>query len=134
MFVTVLRLLRHLRRTGGQLVGYNLKEENNWSMDIADVKKNVDDARARGIAVRALVFINPGAAPPPLMPACLLYSLAFSLEIRSTMLLCRLAYVADNASLIRGMLRCSFAAAATFSNAVQCWQATRRGSASHMTT
>ncbi|BDA47935.1 Alanine aminotransferase 2 [Coccomyxa sp. Obi] len=45
---------------GGQLVGYNLREENNWSMDIADVKKRVDDARAKGIAVRALVFINPG--------------------------------------------------------------------------
>ncbi|KAK9907475.1 hypothetical protein WJX75_004386 [Coccomyxa subellipsoidea] len=45
---------------GGQLVGYNLKEETGWSMDIADVKKRVADARAKGIAVRALVFINPG--------------------------------------------------------------------------
>lgn len=55
-------------------MGYNLREENNWSMDIADVKKRVDDARAKGIAVRALVFINPGAASPSLMCAgCLAF-------------------------------------------------------------
>ena len=54
---------------GGELVGYNLKEETGWSMDIADVKKRVNDARAKGIAVRALVFINPGAVCTPLMAA-----------------------------------------------------------------
>jgi hypothetical protein len=29
-------------------------------MDIESVRQQVADARARGIAVRALVFINPG--------------------------------------------------------------------------
>ncbi len=57
-------------------MGYNLKEETGWSMDIADVKKSVDDARARGIAVRALVFINPGAALRPLLRClCMLATL-----------------------------------------------------------
>jgi hypothetical protein len=42
------------------LLGYYLKEETGWSMEIAEVKKVVNDARSRGIAVRALVFINPG--------------------------------------------------------------------------
>lgn len=47
---------------GGQLLGYYLKEESGWSMDIAEVRKQVQAARDRGIAVRAVVFINPGAA------------------------------------------------------------------------
>ena len=49
-------------RAGGQLLGYYLKEESGWSMDIAEVRKQVQAARDRGIAVRAVVFINPGAA------------------------------------------------------------------------
>ena len=49
-------------RAGGQLLGYYLKEESGWSMDIAEVRKQVQAARDRGIAVRAVVFINPGGA------------------------------------------------------------------------
>ena len=48
---------------GGQLLGYYLTEETGWSMDIESVRKQVQDARSRGIAVRALVFINPGRGP-----------------------------------------------------------------------
>ena len=73
-------------------MGYNLKEETGWSMDIADVKKRVADARAKGIAVRALVFINPGAAwtfliaaPTPLnMRISTHFSCSFALEQKSS--------------------------------------------------
>lgn len=45
---------------GGRLLGYYLREDSNWSMDIPSVKRQVAKARADGIAVRGLVFINPG--------------------------------------------------------------------------
>ena len=45
---------------GGKLLGYYLREDNNWSMDIPSVKRQVAQARAEGVAVRGLVFINPG--------------------------------------------------------------------------
>ena len=48
---------------GGRLLGYYLKEDSNWSMDIPSVKRQVAEARAQGIAVRGLVFINPGMHP-----------------------------------------------------------------------
>jgi len=45
---------------GGTLIPYGLDEENSWSMDLGKMKKAVDDARAKGQNVRAMVFINPG--------------------------------------------------------------------------
>lgn len=45
---------------GGTLVPYYLDEENEWSMNIPDLQKSIDEARAKGKCVRALVFINPG--------------------------------------------------------------------------
>lgn len=45
---------------GGTLVPYYLTEENNWSMEVAELESAVASARRKGITVRALVFINPG--------------------------------------------------------------------------
>jgi glutamate--glyoxylate aminotransferase len=45
---------------GGELVPYYLDEENGWALDIAEMKRSLATARAKGICVRALVFINPG--------------------------------------------------------------------------
>lgn len=45
---------------GGALVPYYLNESTGWGLEISDVKKQLEDARSRGIDVRALVVINPG--------------------------------------------------------------------------
>eukprot|EP00884_Botryococcus_braunii_P023360 jgi/Botrbrau1/9708/Bobra.0388s0003.1 len=45
---------------GGQLIGYQLDEKAGWGMDMGSMKEAVEAARARGTAVRAIVFINPG--------------------------------------------------------------------------
>lgn len=45
---------------GGQLVPYYLDEDNGWSLDIGELQRSLDVARAEGIICRALVFINPG--------------------------------------------------------------------------
>jgi len=45
---------------GGQLVPYYLDEDNNWSLNISELEKSISEARAKGVCVRALVFINPG--------------------------------------------------------------------------
>uniref|UniRef100_A0A452XY43 Aminotransferase class I/classII large domain-containing protein n=1 Tax=Aegilops tauschii subsp. strangulata TaxID=200361 RepID=A0A452XY43_AEGTS len=45
---------------GGSLVPYYLNESTGWGLEISDVKKQLEDARSRGIDVRALVVINPG--------------------------------------------------------------------------
>jgi glutamate--glyoxylate aminotransferase len=45
---------------GGQLVPYYLDEDNGWSMDVTELQRSIDAARAQGITVRAMVFINPG--------------------------------------------------------------------------
>lgn len=41
-------------------VRYYLNSEEDWSVDVKDMAKQVDDARAQGIDVRACVVINPG--------------------------------------------------------------------------
>jgi glutamate--glyoxylate aminotransferase len=48
------------RFPGGTLVPYYLNEENNWGLDMAGLAEAVRSARANGIAVRGMVFINPG--------------------------------------------------------------------------
>jgi aspartate/methionine/tyrosine aminotransferase len=45
---------------GGRIVGYELDEEHNWSLNVAELDRRVADARAQGVAVRAMVIINPG--------------------------------------------------------------------------
>lgn len=45
---------------GGQLVPYYLNEEKGWALDIVALQQSIDSARAKGVEVRALVFINPG--------------------------------------------------------------------------
>lgn len=49
-----------IKQYGGQLVPYELDEARGWGMDVADLKSRAAAARASGVAVRALVFINPG--------------------------------------------------------------------------
>ncbi|KAG7586779.1 Pyridoxal phosphate-dependent transferase [Arabidopsis thaliana x Arabidopsis arenosa] len=45
---------------GGSLVPYYLDEATGWGLEISDLKKQLEEARSKGIAVRALVVINPG--------------------------------------------------------------------------
>ncbi|CAM0957019.1 unnamed protein product [Alopecurus aequalis] len=45
---------------GGALVPYYLNESTGWGLEISFVKKQLEDARSKGINVRALVVINPG--------------------------------------------------------------------------
>ncbi|KAK6914620.1 Aminotransferase, class I/classII [Dillenia turbinata] len=45
---------------GGTLVPYYLDEVAGWGLEISDLKKQVEDARSKGITIRALVVINPG--------------------------------------------------------------------------
>lgn len=45
---------------GATLVPYYLDESRGWRVNISDLKKQLDGARAKGIAVRGLVVVNPG--------------------------------------------------------------------------
>ena len=45
---------------GGTGIGYYLDEERCWSLDIDELQRAVDEGRAAGKNVRALVVINPG--------------------------------------------------------------------------
>ncbi|CAO2824649.1 unnamed protein product [Amaranthus hypochondriacus] len=45
---------------GGTLVPYYLDEATGWSLNISEVKSQLETARSKGITVRALVVINPG--------------------------------------------------------------------------
>ncbi|KAM0925050.1 hypothetical protein ACQ4PT_004447 [Festuca glaucescens] len=45
---------------GGSFVPYYLDEETGWGLEVDELKKQLDEARSKGIAVRALVVINPG--------------------------------------------------------------------------
>lgn len=41
-------------------MGYFLDESKGWAMNVSELKRSVSEARADGIAVRGIVFINPG--------------------------------------------------------------------------
>ena len=41
-------------------MNYYLNEEDNWNVDLEDLKKRYDEANNKGIDVRAIVVINPG--------------------------------------------------------------------------
>ncbi|KAJ6805547.1 alanine aminotransferase 2-like [Iris pallida] len=45
---------------GGSLVPYYLDEATGWGLETSELKKQLEDARTKGISVRALVVINPG--------------------------------------------------------------------------
>lgn len=45
---------------GGTLVPYYLDEAAGWGLEISELKKQLENAKAKGITVRALVVINPG--------------------------------------------------------------------------
>ncbi|OAY53278.1 alanine aminotransferase 1, mitochondrial [Manihot esculenta] len=45
---------------GGSLVPYYLDEATGWGLEISELKKQLEDAKSKGITVRALVVINPG--------------------------------------------------------------------------
>ncbi|KAF0911333.1 hypothetical protein E2562_008222 [Oryza meyeriana var. granulata] len=45
---------------GGTMVPYYLTEDNGWGLEIFEVKRCLEDARASGLTVRAMVVINPG--------------------------------------------------------------------------
>lgn len=46
--------------SGAKMVEYYLDEENDWALDVIDLKKRIAEARAKGINLRALTLINPG--------------------------------------------------------------------------
>ncbi|CAI0419317.1 unnamed protein product [Linum tenue] len=45
---------------GGSLIPYYLDEETGWGLEVSELKKQLEEARSKGISVRALVVINPG--------------------------------------------------------------------------
>ena len=45
---------------GGSGIGYYLDEKRCWSLDIDELQRAVDEGRAAGKSIRALVVINPG--------------------------------------------------------------------------
>jgi alanine transaminase len=45
---------------GGALVPYYLDESSGWGLEVSKLKNQLEDARSKGITVRALVVINPG--------------------------------------------------------------------------
>ncbi|RYG63689.1 aminotransferase class I/II-fold pyridoxal phosphate-dependent enzyme, partial [archaeon] len=45
---------------GGALVPYYLTEDEGWALDTQELQRSLDEARAKGVCCRALVFINPG--------------------------------------------------------------------------
>ncbi|XP_006660651.1 alanine aminotransferase 2-like [Oryza brachyantha] len=45
---------------GGTMVPYNLTEDSGWGLEIFEVKRCLEDSRASGLTVRAMVVINPG--------------------------------------------------------------------------
>lgn len=45
---------------GGHKVGYYLNEESNWGLNMEELERSLEDAKAKGINVVGLVLINPG--------------------------------------------------------------------------
>jgi aspartate/methionine/tyrosine aminotransferase len=41
-------------------VPYYLDEATGWGLEISELKKQLEDAKSKGISVRALVVVNPG--------------------------------------------------------------------------
>ncbi|KAG2728502.1 hypothetical protein I3843_01G203800 [Carya illinoinensis] len=45
---------------GGTLVPYYLNEATGWGLEVSELEKQLDNAKSKGVIVRALVVINPG--------------------------------------------------------------------------
>lgn len=45
---------------GGSQVSYYLDEDKAWELSIDELQRSLDEARERGVCVRAIVVINPG--------------------------------------------------------------------------
>ncbi|KAI3943371.1 hypothetical protein MKW92_006667, partial [Papaver armeniacum] len=45
---------------GGSLVPYYLDEATGWGLEFSELKKQLEDAKSKGIIVRSLVVINTG--------------------------------------------------------------------------
>ncbi|KAL1814295.1 hypothetical protein DCAR_0518431 [Daucus carota subsp. sativus] len=45
---------------GGTLVPYYLDEATGWGLEISELKRQLEDAKSKGVTVKALVVINPG--------------------------------------------------------------------------
>ena len=41
-------------------MGYFLDEDNNWSLDLNEIQRTLDQGIAEGVEPRAIVVINPG--------------------------------------------------------------------------
>lgn len=49
-----------IKRCGGVQVDYFLDEESGWALDRGLLESSLEDARGRGVDVKAIVVINPG--------------------------------------------------------------------------
>ncbi|MXY48515.1 MAG: aminotransferase class I/II-fold pyridoxal phosphate-dependent enzyme [Gemmatimonadetes bacterium] len=49
-----------IKRCGGVQVDYFLDEESGWALDRSLLESSLEDARGRGVDVKAIVVINPG--------------------------------------------------------------------------
>jgi alanine transaminase len=49
-----------IAKLNGHQIGYELDESKNWAATIEELEKQLSDAQANGLAVKALAIINPG--------------------------------------------------------------------------
>ncbi len=49
-----------IRKCGGVQVGYYPDEDRDWRLDEAELEQRIQEARKRGVRVKAIVAINPG--------------------------------------------------------------------------
>jgi len=47
-------------RLDGQKIGYYLDEESGWDMNVAELERSLNEAKANGVVVNSFVLINPG--------------------------------------------------------------------------
>ncbi|KAL0488594.1 alanine transaminase, partial [Acrasis kona] len=57
-----------IQSLGGHLVGYNLDEDQGWSLSASELERSYAEAESKGIDIRALVVINPGNPTGRVLP------------------------------------------------------------------
>jgi len=57
-----------IKLLGGTQVGYYLNEEKEWCLEVSELQRALDGARADGKECRALVIINPGNPTGQVLP------------------------------------------------------------------
>lgn len=45
---------------GGKIVPYYLDEEHGWDMNVTELERALEEAKSKGICVKALCVVNPG--------------------------------------------------------------------------